>query len=219
MSSRVLATQTDSASAADGPGPPPTGICDRSSPLSGSSTPTVFSAISVPPSSLPGSRAIATRPTRDDHAPSTSSAGNRRTHVLGGLGVAGRGRPGPCRPSPVPRARVLAQYRLVQLSQLGPGLDPDLADESLVARPGRPRARPPAARSGKAPASTGSEGARALDARRSAARARTRRPHGGRAPGRPRAGLERHDAKLVEPRRLGLGEGLEGKVGQRLASP
>ena len=31
--------------------------------------------------------------------------------------------------------------------------------------------------------------------------------------------LERHDAKLVEPCHLGLGEGLEGKIGQRVASP
>ena len=68
--------------------------------------------------------------------------------------------------------RVLGQDRRLELLQLAAGVQPELLDEDVRARAGRPRARRPGGRRGRGRASAARGSARGTGARRSAPRAR-----------------------------------------------
>ena len=168
----------------DGPRPParpPAGSCRcRRDRLITTSAPTPARARSQRARSHASSRS---RPTSAGAAPASSSRGSRGP----GLEVE-RG--------------VLAQDRLVQLAQLGAGLDADLVDQQAAAPRGTPRAPRPGARSDTARASAGRAGARAAGARRRAPRARPPGRRGGRAPGRRRCARSSATARRSSSRAI-----------------
>ena len=130
-SSSVLAIQTESASAADGPGAPPTGICARTSPVAGSRSPTEFSAIVASASSPAREQGDHHQsggddePTDDQQRGKPSSRAARGLPWLRGRRVDGLGRRG----RRWVERRILTQHRLVQVPQLGTRLDADLVDQ------------------------------------------------------------------------------------------